>query len=419
MAEVKQKRESLGLAFNRLWSASLASNVADGLFKTAVPLLAATLTHDPFIISLLAAMVMLPWLLFAIPIGGLVDRVDRRLALASANAARFILAFVLAIAVGTGSVNIPILYLVAFLMGIAEVAYDTTAQSLIPQMLKPQHLERGNSRLEIGAVTTGEFVGAPLSGLLYAISIALPFFWGAIGIGVATVLLYLIPKQYIHAENVKPVSTDVSSEPKTGYWADIRFGIKYLYNDKTLLKLVLFTSFVGFWFAASSSTYVLFLLKVIHVQPAFFGLMLSIPAIGSIIGSVILPRVSDRFGRVNVMAIAIFASGFATFATGFVSDIFTLAAVSILNSIAITFWNVLLMSTYHQIIPNHLFGRIHGTRRTLVWGMMPIGSAVGGLLAVMDLRAPFLIAGGICALASLLGIPFVRSLGRLLPAKTD
>ena len=211
----------------------------------------------------------------------------------------------------------------------------------------------------------------------------------------------------------------MSSEPKTGYWADIRFGIKYLYNDKTLLKLVLFTSFVGFWFAASSSTYVLFLLKVIHVQPAFFGLMLSIPAIGSIIGSVILPRVSDRFGRVNVMAIAIFASGFATFATGFVSDIFTLAAVSILNSIAITFWNVLLMSTYHQIIPNHLFGRIHGTRRTLVWGMMPIGSAVGGLLAVMDLRAPFLIAGGICALASLLGIPFVRSLGRLLPAKTD
>jgi hypothetical protein len=90
-----------------------------------------------------------------------------------------------------------------------------------------------------------------------------------------------------------------------------------------------------------------------------------------------------------------------------------------LNAITITFWNVLLMSTYHQIIPNHLFGRIHGTRRTLVWGMMPIGSAVGGLLALIDLRAPFLIAGGICAVAALIGIPFVRSLGKLLPAKTE
>lgn len=409
-------REGLGPAFNRLWSASLASNVSDGLFKTAVPLLAASLTHDPFIISLLAAMVMLPWLLFAIPIGGLVDRVDRRLALATANAARFVLAAALALAVGTDTVNIPVLYLIAFLMGIAEVAYDTTAQSLIPQMLKPEHLERGNSRLEIGAVTTGEFIGAPLSGVLYASAIALPFLWGSLGIGVATVLLFMIPGRFTKDINA---ATEIVAEPKLGYWADIRFGIKYLYDDKTLLKLVLFTSFVGFWFAATGSTYVLFLLKVIKVDPTYFGLMLSIPAIGSIIGSILVARVSERFGRVNVMAIAIFASGALTFSTGFVSDIIGLAVVSILNAITITFWNVLLMSTYHQIIPNHLFGRIHGTRRTLVWGMMPIGSAVGGLLALIDLRAPFLIAGGVCALAALIGIPFVRSLSKLLPAKTE
>jgi MFS family permease len=304
-------------------------------------------------------------------------------------------------------------------MGIAEVAYDTTAQSLIPQMLKPEHLERGNSRLEIGAVTTGEFIGAPLSGVLYASAIALPFIWGSLGIGVATLLLFMIPGRFTKDINAASSAIETVAEPKLGYWADIRFGIKYLYDDKTLLKLVLFTSFVGFWFAATGSTYVLFLLNVIKVDPTYFGLMLSIPAIGSIIGSILVARVSERFGRVNVMAIAIFASGALTFSTGFVSDIIGLAVVSILNAITITFWNVLLMSTYHQIIPNHLFGRIHGTRRTLVWGMMPIGSAVGGLLALIDLRAPFLIAGGICALAALIGIPFVRSLGKLLPAKTE
>ncbi len=413
------KRESLGPAFNRLWSASLASNVSDGLFKTAVPLLAASLTHDPFIISLLAAMVMLPWLLFAIPIGGLVDRVDRRLALAVANAIRFILAAALAVSVGSATVNIPILYLIAFLMGIAEVAYDTTAQSLIPQMLKPQHLERGNSRLEIGAVTTGEFIGSPLSGLLYAAAIALPFIWGSLGIGVATVLLFMIPGRFTKDLNATGASDAAELEPKLGYWADIRFGIKYLYDDKTLLKLVLFTSFVGFWFAASNSTFVLFLLNVMKVNPTYFGLLLSIPAIGSIIGSIFVARVSERFGRVNVMAAAIVASGTLTFATGLVTNLGALAVVAILNAISITFWNVLLMSTYHQIIPNHLFGRIHGTRRTLVWGMMPIGSAVGGLLALIDLRAPLLIAGGISALAALIGVRFVRSLGRLLPSKTD
>ena len=77
-------------------------------------------------------------------------------------------------------------------------------------------------------------------------------------------------------------------------------------------------------------------------------------------------------------------------------------------------WNILLMSTYHQIIPNELFGRIHGTRRTLVWGLMPIGSMVGGLLAKIDLRAPMIIGGGLAALVALLGIPFVRSLSKLV-----
>jgi hypothetical protein len=73
------------------------------------------------------------------------------------------------------------------------------------------------------------------------------------------------------------------------------------------------------------------------------------------------------------------------------------------------------MSTYHQIIPNELFGRIHGTRRTLVWGLMPIGSMLGGVLALIDLRAPMIICGALGALIALLGAPFIRSLSKLLP----
>ena len=99
MTATRTKAESLGPAFNRLWSASLASNLADGLFKTSALLLAATLTKDPVVISILAAVVMLPWLLFAIPIGGLVDRIDRRLLLATANAIRFAMAAFLAVTV--------------------------------------------------------------------------------------------------------------------------------------------------------------------------------------------------------------------------------------------------------------------------------------------------------------------------------
>ena len=402
-------RPSLGLAFNRLWSASLASNLADGLLKTSAPLLAATLTTDPVTISLMAALVMLPWLLFAIPIGGLVDRIDRRLLLATANAVRFLMAALLAIAVSLDLASIPLLYAVVLVIGIAEVLYDTAAQSMIPQILGKENLERGNARLEIGAVTVGEFVGAPLSGLLFAVAIAIPFALGSVGIAVAAVLVLLIPGEFKKAKNL--------AEPNAkalGYWGEIRFGIAYLYKDKTLLKLVILTATIGLFFAATGSTMVLFLTQELSVQPALFGLVFIIPAIGSILGSVTGPRLSERFGRTRVMALGLTVSGITTLVTGFSVNVFMFMALGLITSMCITWWNILLMSTYHQLIPNELFGRIHGTRRTLVWGMMPIGSVLGGFIAELGLRMPYLIAGGLGLAVTIIGVPFVLRLAKLL-----
>ena len=422
MATATKQRESLGKPFNRLWSASFASNLADGLLKVAAPLLAASLTKDPVIISFLAALVMLPWLLFAIPIGGLVDRVDRRLLLASANALRFASAAFLAVSVSYGFINIQLLYIAAFTFGIGEVIYDTTAQSMIPQLLKREQLERGNARLEVTAVTIGEFVGAPLSGLLYATAIGLPFVFGSFGILVAIVLVLAIPRTF-HADWQRAnglLAADAAAEgtaepePKTKFWADIRFGIKYLYEDKTLLKLVLLTATVGFFFSTTGSTLVLFLTEILGVTPALFGFVLAAPALGAVIGSVLTPRLSKRFGRTNVMAGVLVLSSLVTLLQGASPNIWVFMALMLVGGVAITLWNVLLMSTYHQIIPNHLFGRIHGTRRTLVWGLMPIGAIVGGFIATIDLRLPFIVGGATCLLISVFAIGFVRRLRELL-----
>jgi MFS family permease len=403
--------QSLGPAFNRLWSASLASNLADGLFKTSALLLAATLTKDPIVISILAAVVMLPWLLFAIPIGGLVDRIDRRLLLATANAIRFAMAAFLAVTVALDFVTIPILYFVAFVIGAAEVLYDTTSQSMIPQILKAKHLERGNARLEIGAVTVGEFVGTPLSGLLFTAAIALPFALGSAGILVAVVLVVMIPGNFR-----KAIATDennVPTEPTT-FWEDVRFGIRYLYENKTLLKLVMLTASVGMFSAATSSTLVLFLTEELGVEPVWFGFVFAVPAVGAILGSLTAPKVSARFGRTTVMAYSMISFCFAAVLTGFSPNVFVFALVGLLVSVTVTWWNILLMSTYHQIIPNELFGRIHGTRRTLVWGLMPIGSLLGGFIAQYGLRMPYFIAGGVALIIAVLGFRFTTRLTRLL-----
>ena len=342
MGESKRvKLEPLGATFNKLWSATLASNVTDGLLKTSAPLLAATLTQDPVIIAALSAIVLLPWLFFAIPIGTLVDRVDRRKAMWAANVVRFTAAAFLTISIATGIVNIPILYLVAFIIGAAEVLYDTTAQALIPQVLKPEQLERGNSRLQIGATMVGELFGAPLSGLLYATAIILPFASGTLSILVAVILVALIPGSY---RRISALEDDGTEAAKKSLFADMKFGIRYLYEDKILLKLVLFTTTVGFFFSATGSTMVLFMLKVLNVPIATFGLVMLAPAVGSVLGSVVASRLSTRFGRMNTMAIAIFMTGFVITLSGFAPNVWVWIALAVIYGIAMAQWNILLMS---------------------------------------------------------------------------
>jgi hypothetical protein len=89
---------------------------------------------------------------------------------------------------------------------------------------------------------------------------------------------------------------------------------------------------------------------------------------------------------------------------------FVFAVASVLVGFAIANWNVLLMSVYHTLIPSEVFGRVHGTRRTIVWGIMPIGALIGGLIARLDLRAPMLVGGAFSLLIALVAFRMIRQL---------
>ncbi len=395
---------SLGPAFNRLWGASLTSNLADGLLAAAAPLLAITLTKNPVLISLLSALVMLPWLFFAIPIGALVDRVDRRFLLAGANAVRFLIAGVLAISVSTHTITIYYLFVAAFLIGICEVAADTTAQSLIPQILDKSHFEKGNSRLQISETIVQGFIGTPISGFLYAAAIYLPFLANSLGFLIAAILAVSIPVKFL-----QDIRVDENAEKQMDFLAEIRFGISYLFNNKILRRLVVTTASIGFCYSVATATLVLFLVKELHLKPALFGVVLTVTATGAIVGGLVAPKLSAKFGRSKVMATCIFLSSVMVLLEGFSPNIYIFVALATIGAFTISQWNILLMSTYQGVIPVHLFGRIHGTRRTLVWGMMPLGSLLGGFLAKSGLRAPFILGGALATLLSAISLKFLAT----------
>ena len=413
--------KSLGKPFNRLFASSLASNLADGLLKTAAPLLAVTLTRDPFLIGLLSAVVMLPWLLFAIPIGAIVDRVDRRHAIAASNLVRIAVAAFVAVAISLNFMSFWLLLACSLLIGIAEVAYDTAAQAMVPQVLRPEQLERGNSRLEVGAVTLGEFFGAPISGLLFAAAIALPFYLGTAGIVVALILVLTIPGQYGRDLGVLTETAGGQSDA-TGLrrlWHEIAEGISYLFRNPILRGLVILTTAVSLTFSFASATQVLFAIEVAGVPLPLFGFIAVFSGVGALIGSLVAPAVSGKFGRVRVMSITLVVSGALLVATGFVTDPFVFSLILLGEGAAIAIWNVLLISAYQQLIPNELFGRIHGARRTLVWGVIPIGAPLGGLVSQIDLRLPLWIGGALSLVVVLVGRSSLANLDAKLPQNGD
>ena len=395
----------MGPAFNRMWASSMVSNLSDGILIAAAPLLAISLTDSTVLISAIGAMVMLPWLLFAIPIGVLVDRVDRRFIMAGANATRSAVVGVLALLISIDQVTIYWLLVASFVIGVCEVAADTTAQSLIPQILEEKNFEKGNSRLQISETVIQGFLGAPLSGFIYAIAIALPFFINSLGLAVASLLALSIPIKYL-----QDVRKDDVEKEKKKFVADMKFGIKYLFNEKVLRRLVVTTASIGVCYSMGTATMVLFIIKELELPKQLFGVILTIQSLGAISGAFMAPRLSKKFGRSRVMTFGITSCSLVLLLQGFSPNIYVFVALATFGAFAVSQWNILLMATYQTVIPNELYGRIHGTRRTLVWGMMPIGSLLGGVLAHYSLRLPMYVGGVIATTLAFLSIGFLLNI---------
>src|SRR5688572_2188861 len=164
----------MGRPFWTLVMSSGMSNLADGVFKVALPLLAIRYTRSPALVAGVQLVQTAPWLLGALHIGAVVDRIDRRRAMILANAVRaaFVVGPAMLIALDAG--GLWLLYAAAVGTGVAEVFYDTAAQSMLPSLVSRTRLDRANGRLFAVELGAQEFAGPPLGGLLVAVALAVP-----------------------------------------------------------------------------------------------------------------------------------------------------------------------------------------------------------------------------------------------------
>jgi MFS family permease len=395
-----EERGRLGLPFWQLWSAATLSNLADGLVKIALPLVAATLTDSPALVAGVTLAVMLPWLLFALPAGALADRVDRRIAMVTANVARAAAVAILAVTVALGLLSsaaaIWVLYLVALLLGTAETVYDTCAQSILPQVVSRDRLPRANGRLIAAELTANEFVGPPLGGLLVAAGIAAAFATPAALWAAAVGALLLLRGGFA-----------VAREEPTTLRADVAEGLRYLWRHRLLRTLATMTGLFNF---ATNATFAVFVLYAVGPDSAMglteaaYGLVFATIAAGSLIGALLADPIIRRLGRSRSMLLGILGGVVTVGIPALTSNALVIAAAFLLGGLTNALWNVVAVSLRQRITPDRILGRINSSYRLVAWGTRPLGAAAGGLIGeLLGLRVVFAMAAALI-LATLLGM---------------
>ena len=380
-------------SFARLFTASAASNVGDGLRLAALPLLAASLTRDPGAIAAITAAIMLPWLLFGAVGGAIVDRVDRVRLLSAVQVARTSVVALLAAVVWTENASMAAIYLAAFIFGTCEVLADTTMQTLVPAVVDDDELERANGRLYASMTVGNDFVGPPAGSLLFAAVPAAPFALAAVAWGTAATVVARLDVDQPHRRGRLPSSL----------LADVLAGARWLFGQSLLRALVVWAFFVNGGLACFTSLYVLFALEVLGIGEFAFGFLTAAAGIGGVTGTLLARRVVSRFGRGLVVQGGSVVAGASAIGAGLTTSAAPFAALLFVLTAAAAVVIIVLTSMRQSIVPGRLLGRATASMRMVTFGALPLGALIGGWIAsVSDLRVPFLVGGSVIVVAGLL-----------------
>lgn len=391
-------------AFWWLWTSSALSNLADGVLKMAVPLVALRYTDSPAQIAGLSLAMGLPWLLVALPAGALVDRWDRRQTMLVANTVRtLVLVVVLGVAMA-GHASMAWLYAAALVVGVAEVFYDTTAQSILPQVVGRDALPRANGRLMAAELTANQFVGPPLGGLLAAAGVGLAF-----GVPAGAWALAVVALVAVRGTFRTPVDP---SAPRTSLRADVAEGLHFLWTRPALRSLAFMTGLQNLASTAGGAVFVLWAVgpgSALGLSEPGYGLLGTTLAVGAVGGSLVAARVADRAGLTLTLAVSVLASAAMLAVPAVTSQIVLVGASYLAAGLGMALWNVTVVSLRQRLTPDRLLGRVNSAYRLLAWGTIPVGAAVGGLLAELAGIRVVLLASAALTAVTLVLLPAITA----------
>ena len=363
--------------FLKLWTGQSISELGSQISGLAIPWVAAVVLNvSPLVFSLMEVLGFLPFILLALPAGVWVDRMRRRPILIVGDAARALLLATIPVTYAFGVLTIWQLLAVQFVVGIFTVFFDVAYQSYLPSLVEREDLVEGNAKLQL-TVSLAQVAGPSMSGgLIAALTAPYAIVVDAVSYVISAGFMTPIKRPEILPER------DVDA-PKPAMLPELKEGVRWVVGSRYLRAVAACTATSNFFNSVAFSIFVLYAVRVLHLSSVRVGVVFACGSVGAVLGALVVNRLQRRItvGRTIVGGAIMFSAGGLAYPLAPRSfPLPVLIAGAFCAQFGGLVYNIAQVSFRQAITPERLQGRMNAAMRWIVWGTIPLGTLLGGVL---------------------------------------
>lgn len=398
--------------FRKLWAGQTISSFGSEVTAFALPLVAVlALQATPLQMGILNSAQFIPFLLIGLFVGVWVDQSPRRKILIGADIGRAVLLGSIPVLASLKLLNIHLLYLIAFCVGVLTLFFDVAYHSFLPSIVEREDLLGSNSKILAGRSASGMIAPGLAGSLVQLLSAPIVIF--------VDTFTFLISIFFLTSLRVSEPVYKKSSNLKN-LWRETREGVQFMLNHPIIRSMAFCFSTMNFFVYIVLSLRILYLSRELEIPPTLLGMILTANSAGAVIGALLAGKMVRLFGlgRTLIGALSLRSVGFVCIplAAGSQANVVMFLSVAgFLGGVAGMITNVNQLSLRQALAPDQLQGRVNANMRFIVWGARPIGSLVGGIFGELLGVRPAILLGACGMSLSVLWLIFspIRNLRRL------
>lgn len=382
---------ALPRAFRWFWAGETVSGFGSWITMIALQVIVVDHLHAGTVgLGWLNASRWLPYLLFGLVLGALIDRVRRRPVMIGTDLVRAILLCAIPALWFADLLDLGVLVLLVALLGTATLVNDSASQAFLPRLVTRSSLQPAHARID-GTNAAAETAGPALGGALLAV-ISAPL---AVLVNVSTFLFSAIVVALIRVEEPR-LPPQSPPPPKRRLGHEIAAGLKWVYTTRTLRDLAVWTHI---WFAGQAilaSVTAVYFLNDVGLNTIAFGIVMGGSGLGGIAGALssgavgrrvgsgrtmILAHVGSAIGVLVLISAELAADGEAGNGRSTAASAIILFTGMFLHGFGIGLSNSHEMAYRQSITPDRFQARTNTTMRSINRAVIVIVSPLAGFLA--------------------------------------